>query len=82
MTRATVKEERESAAELAQALEWLVNWRISRGLSQRDVAERMGTAQSWVSDIENGVCGPPVPTLQRYARAMGCRLVMRFDVLP
>ena len=44
------------------------------GLSQGRVAERMGTTQSAVSDLENGKTDPYLSTLQRYARAVDARL--------
>lgn len=41
---------------------------------QREVAERMGTTQSAVSDLEQGRVDPRLSTLQRYVRALGARL--------
>jgi transcriptional regulator with XRE-family HTH domain len=52
----------------------LVRQRHSRGLSQAIVAERMGTTQSAVSELEGGDTDPRLSTLQRYSRALGCRL--------
>jgi ribosome-binding protein aMBF1 (putative translation factor) len=52
--------------------------RAELGLSQREVAQRMGTSQSAVSELERLEADPRVSTLQRYARALGGRL--RFDV--
>lgn len=52
------------------------------GLSQRDVAVAMGTAQSAVSDIERGQVEPRLSTLARYVRACGARLDVRVEVEP
>ncbi|MGC4784125.1 helix-turn-helix domain-containing protein [Micromonospora zamorensis] len=52
----------------------LVKSRMKRGFSQRRVASRMGTTQSAVSDLEKGLVDPRLSTLQRYARAINCRL--------
>lgn len=41
---------------------------------QREVAARMGTTQSAVSDLEQGRVDPRLSTLQRYVRAVGARV--------
>ncbi|MGV9976589.1 helix-turn-helix domain-containing protein [Micromonospora wenchangensis] len=43
-------------------------------MSQRRVALLMNTQQSAISDLEKGLTDPRLSTLQRYARALGCRL--------
>ncbi|MGV9265517.1 helix-turn-helix domain-containing protein [Kitasatospora sp. NPDC003701] len=48
--------------------------RRKRGLSQQDVAERMGTTQSTISNFERVGGDARYSTLQRYARAVGVRL--------
>lgn len=48
--------------------------RRAAGLTQKDVAEAMGTTQSAISDLERGDTDPQLSTLQRYARATGARL--------
>ena len=48
--------------------------RKAAGLTQKDVANAMGTTQSAVSDLERGDTDPQLSTLQRYARATGGRL--------
>ncbi|BCL20526.1 helix-turn-helix domain-containing protein [Streptomyces tuirus] len=55
----------------------LVSRRKARGLSQSTVAERMETTQSAVSELEAAGTDPRLSTLQRYARAIGCRLDVR-----
>ena len=54
--------------------------RRAAGLTQKDVAEAMGTTQSAISDLERGDTDPQLSTLQRYARATGARLDV--DVRP
>ena len=58
----------------------LAERRRQLGLTQRDVAERMGTTQSAVSDLEAGRTDPRWSTVQRYAAAIGARV--RVEVLP
>lgn len=59
----------------------LVNARAKAGLTQADVAERMGTQVPAISRLESGARSPghspSIATLQRYADAVGCRLVLK-----
>ena len=48
--------------------------RARSGLTQEQVAARMGTTQSVVARLENGRGKPSLRTLERYARATGSRL--------
>jgi DNA-binding XRE family transcriptional regulator len=55
----------------------LIAQRKAAGLKQKDVAVAMQTTQSAVSDFERGGTDPQLSTLQRYARAVGARVVVR-----
>jgi transcriptional regulator with XRE-family HTH domain len=57
--------------ELAEAL---VSARVASGLSQTEVAARMGTSQSSVARLESGNADVRLSTLERYAVALGHRL--------
>lgn len=52
----------------------LVLLRVDRGLTQREVARRMGVSQSTVSGFESGTHEPRVSIMRRYARAIGAEL--------
>jgi len=52
----------------------LVAARARAGLTQAEVAERMGTTQSVVARLESGRSTPTWKTLKRYAQATGSRL--------
>ena len=52
--------------------------REARNLSQRELAERMGTTQSVVGRLEAGGSRPTLLTLERVAQALGLRLEVRF----
>jgi transcriptional regulator with XRE-family HTH domain len=52
--------------------------REARGLSQRELAERMGTTQSVVGRLEAGGSRPTIVTLERVAHALGLRLEVNF----
>lgn len=57
----------------------LVAARARAGLTQAEVAERMGTTQSVVARLEGGRRQPSMRTVQRYAQAIGCRAVVRLE---
>ena len=52
----------------------LTEHRRSAGLSQTEVAARMGTSQSAVARLESGDADVRVSTLERYAAAIGSQL--------
>ena len=49
----------------------LVAARVAAGLSQTEVAARMGTSQSAVARLESGELDARLSTVQRYAAALG-----------
>jgi len=59
----------------------LLNARKEAGLTQADVADRMGTKTSAVARLEAGggskKHSPSIATLNKYAEAVGCRLEIR-----
>ncbi|MFD8967448.1 helix-turn-helix domain-containing protein [Streptomyces sp. NPDC059568] len=69
----------EDAEAYAALVESLVVLRKRRGLTQQDVAGRMETTQSVVSDFERVGGNARYSTLQRYARAVGARLCSMLD---
>ena len=48
--------------------------RSALGLSQRELAERVGTTQSAIARLERGGRPPRIDTLLRIAEALGCDL--------
>lgn len=50
--------------------------REARGLSQRELAERVGTTQSAIARLEAGNNSPSLPTLDRIAAALGAELTV------
>jgi predicted transcriptional regulator len=57
----------------------LIAARASAGLSQAEVAQRMGTTQSVVARLESGKRPPSLRTVQRYAQAVGARAVVHIE---
>jgi len=56
--------------------------RVALGLSQTQVAARMGTSQSAVARLESGEADLRLSTLERYAAAIGQRLDWKLSILP
>jgi transcriptional regulator with XRE-family HTH domain len=67
----------EAAMRERQLLRALAAKRAERGLSQREVAARMGTSQAAVARLERGEGDPTVSTLARFALALGQQLEWR-----
>ena len=51
----------------------LIEARVKAGLTQEQVAERMGTSQPTVARLESGH-KPSLKTLERYAQAVGMKV--------
>lgn len=49
------------------------------GLTQTELARRMGTTQPVVARMEGGRVQPSLQTLQRLAKATGSKLMIRFE---
>ena len=49
----------------------LIAARVKAGLTQSEVAQRMGTTQSVIARMESGRALPSLRTLSRYAQAIG-----------
>ena len=57
----------------------LIAARVRAGLTQSELAERMGTTQSAVARLESGRQLPSMRTLARYAKATGSRPVVKLE---
>lgn len=53
--------------------------RSRAGLTQTELARKMGTTQPVVARMESGRIQPSIRTLQRLAQATGSRLMFRFE---
>lgn len=58
-------------------LDEVLKARASSGLTQAQLAERVGTTQSAIARLESGARKPSVATLQRYASALGYRVEIK-----
>lgn len=77
--RAEVKAELDELDEEFSLLDEFLKARANQGLTQAQVAERIGTTQSAVARMESGKGkhSPSLATLSKYAEALGCRLEVR-----
>jgi len=57
----------------------LIAARARAGMSQGEVAQRMGTTQSVVARLESGKRPPSMRTVERFAQAVGGHLVFRIE---
>ena len=57
----------------------LIRARARAGLSQAELAERMGTSQSAIARLESGQTLPSTKTLIRFAEATGSKVELRLS---
>jgi ribosome-binding protein aMBF1 (putative translation factor) len=57
----------------------LIRARARAGLSQAELAERMGTSQSAIARLESGRTLPSAKTLLRFAEATGSKVELRLS---
>jgi transcriptional regulator with XRE-family HTH domain len=79
LERADVKAEYDGLDEEFRFLDEFLKARAAAGVTQAEVAERIGTTQSAVARLESGrgKHSPSIATLEKYAHALGCRLELR-----
>ena len=61
-----------------QIIQAMIDARKLKGITQKELSERTGIAQSDISKLENGNANPSLRTLQRLASGMGCKLKLEF----
>ena len=74
-----VRAEYESLAPEFSIIQALIDARKDSGLTQKELSERTGIAQSDISKLENGSANPSIRTLQRLATGMGMTLKIEFQ---
>lgn len=57
----------------------LIKLRLEHGLSQKDLADKIGTKQSAISRLESGDYNPSIEFLSKVANALGKELQIRFN---
>lgn len=79
LARAEVKDEYDKLEEEFALLDEFLKARAAAGVTQAEVAERIGTTQSAIARLESGNSrhSPSLATLRKYAHSLGCRLELR-----
>lgn len=79
LEHADVKAEYDRLDEEFNFLDEFLKARAAAGVTQAEVAERIGTTQSAIARLESGrgKHSPSIATLEKYAHALGCRLELR-----
>ena len=79
LKRADVKAEYDQLDEEFALLDEFLKARAAAGITQAEVAERIGTTQSAIARLESGSGkhSPSLATLRKYAHALGCRLELK-----
>lgn len=79
LSRPDVRREYDALAEEFELLDQILKARAEAGLTQAELAERIGTTQSAVARMETAIGrhSPSLATLKRYAAALGYRLQVR-----
>jgi transcriptional regulator with XRE-family HTH domain len=70
---------RRMAEQRTQLVRELAAQRQAAGLSQTEVAARMGTSQSAVARLESGTADIRASTLERYAAAVGGEITWKLN---
>jgi transcriptional regulator with XRE-family HTH domain len=73
---------KEMAARRHELVSLLEGRRVVLGLTQTEVAARMGTSQSAVARLESGDADVRLSTLERYAAAIGHELSWQLTPVP
>ena len=80
LQKPAVRREYEALAEEFEFIDTLMKMRAVAGLTQDELAHRMGTKKSNISRLEKGGTNPSWGTLKKYAHACGFELSMDFHV--
>ncbi len=76
-----VKKEYDALLPVYELRKKLINMRISKGLTQAEIAKKMGTNKSNISRLECGekVSFPTLTTISKYAGALGYKVNVEFE---
>lgn len=60
-----------------QIIETIVKARVKNNLTQKDLAEKIGVAQSALARFENGNTNPTLSFLQKVTTGLGVKLIVK-----
>ena len=73
-----IKKEWDALQPQRAIIQAMIDARKESGLTQKELSERTGIAQSDISRLERGNANPSLRTLQRLAEGMGMKLKIEF----
>jgi ribosome-binding protein aMBF1 (putative translation factor) len=71
--------QREDRAAFREVAWLLIKYRMENGLTQQELADRVGTSYSQISRIESGRHTVSIDTLRRVSHALGLKLILGFE---
>lgn len=72
-----VKREFDKLAPRYALISQVIAARIKKGITQKDLAEKMGTKQSAIARLESGNSNPSISFLEKLARVLGYKLTVK-----
>lgn len=78
---AELKKEYEDLEIEYQLKQALIDMRMERNLTQKQLAELTGIHQADISKIENGTANPSLNTLRRLAKGLGKKVKLEFETI-
>lgn len=79
---AAYRAEQQRLAQFEDLARLVIKHRAALGISQKELARRVGTSHSAISRLESGRHKTSVETLQRVAESLGVRFVLGFESGP
>lgn len=68
----------EKVRQESEPLRAILRARVEKGMTQAQIAKKMGTTQSSIARVESGKSHPTIPFMQRLAEALDMKLEIRF----
>jgi len=74
-----VKEEYDNLAPRYAVISQLISARIKKRMTQKDIAQKLGTKQSAIARLESGSVNPSLELLQKIAQALNLKVKILFE---
>lgn len=71
------KREYDKLAPRYEVISQLIAARLKKGMTQADIAKKVGTKQSAIARLEGGNVNPTLDFLEKIAEVLGCKLTIR-----
>jgi putative transcriptional regulator len=65
---------------MTELIAHLKTWRIDAGLTQQDLAERIGVSRKTINTVENGVFVPSTVLALKLAKTLGATVEQLFEL--